>query len=225
MITAFVVDDEPMARKRLARQLSALSVRVSGEFPDAVSALSALDSRRPDVLFVDVQMRGASGLELAAQVGDRAAVVFVTAHREHAVSAFELASVDYLLKPVRAERLAEAVRRVQQRKPTPKVTVVAFERGTKEIVDAATIRSFRARDKYASFVVDGRELLTEESLVALEERLAPLGFMRVHRAALVRLSAVRALSLHEGSHSLRLDDGEVVPVSRRLAAQLRSRLG
>lgn len=224
---ALVVDDEAPARRRLLRLLARSSeIEVASEAASADEALAHVRRRAPDVVFLDVRMPGIDGLELAKRCGARTAIVFVTAHAEHAARAFDLDSVDYLLKPVRFERLAEAIGRVRARRvpsdPAPRI--VAHERGEMVVVSALTVTRFRASDKYTAFVVDGRELLTEESLASLEARLGRSGFVRVHRSELVRLDAVQALRTEDGSHSLRLHDGQVVPVSRRVASDVRARL-
>lgn len=226
-LRAFVVDDEAPARRRLVRLLEQVrDVEVVAVTGDAEGASAQIAELRPDIVFLDVQMPGMDGLALAQRCA-APAVVFVTAHAEHAVRAFELASVDYLLKPVRLERLEEAVHRAraraEQRAPEPRI--VAHDRGSTLFVDPRTVTRFHASDKYTAFASEGRELLTEESLSALEQRLAPFGFVRVHRSELVRLSAIRAFRAEDGAHAVRLDDGQVVPVSRRMATALRERLG
>ncbi len=136
-------------------------------------------------------------------------------------------AADYLLKPVKATRLAAAVEVARARlatRPPPPLLVTARSGATVRAFDASTIRRFRAAHKYTAFEVDGVEQLTEESLGALETRLAPLGFVRVHRAELVRRSAIRTVTLTAGDHHLVLDDGQVVPVSRRLVAALKQQL-
>jgi len=238
-LTAMIVDDEAPARRRLVRLLEEIAdVEVVAVVGDPHEALARLAEPPPDVLFLDINMPGLDGLTLAERAKPLPAVVFVTAHAEHAARAFDLDSTDYLLKPVRPERLEEAVRKIRRRRqataapagpavPADEAStarVVAYERGTTVFVDARAVTRFRSSDKYTAFLADGRELLTEESLVALEARLAPFGFVRVHRAELVQLSAVKALRVDDGVHSLRLDDDQIVPVSRRMAASLRERL-
>jgi DNA-binding LytR/AlgR family response regulator len=221
-----VVDDEAPARRRLLRLLRRIpSVGAIDEAASAAEALSAIERLGPDVLFLDVRMPGLDGIGLAERCGSKAAIVFVTAHPEHAVAAFDLQSVDYLLKPVRLERLEEAVRRVRARGASAPPIVTTHEHGATIVVDATTVTRFRACDKYTAYVSEGREHLTDEPLVSLEARLAPVGFMRVHRAELVRLSAVRSLGAKDGAHWVVLQDGQVVSVSRRMAARLRERLG
>lgn len=224
---ALVVDDEAPARRRLLRMLDrSEAVESAAEAASAEDALLAIRRRPPDVVFLDIRMPDMDGLDLAAKCEHRTSIVFVTAHAEHAARAFDLDSIDYLLKPVRFERLTKALERVRARRANvePEPKIVAHERGEMVIVSAASVSRFRAHDKYVAFFADGREHLTDESLASLEQRLARSGFLRVHRGELVRLDAVDALRTEGGVHSLLLKDGQVVPVSRRIASEVRIRV-
>jgi DNA-binding LytR/AlgR family response regulator len=234
-----VIDDEAPARRRLVRMLAEVGdVEVVGEAQDGLEALEVAERKAPDLLFLDIHMPGVDGLALAAQYARLPPVVFVTAYDEHALAAFELNAVDYLLKPVRLERLDEAVRRARARMatalesfralppvPSPFPRIVTHEQGAIRLFDARTIRRFSSSDKYTVFLADGAEHLTEEPLSALEKRLSSHGFVRVHRAELVRASAIVALCSEERGNEARLDDGQVARVSRRLLAQLKRELG
>lgn len=237
---ALVADDEAPARRRLTRLLEQLEgVRVVAEVGTGLEVLAALEREQADVLLLDIDMPELSGLELAARFTQLPPIIFVTAHDEHALRAFEVGAVDYVLKPVELERLSAALSRVQQRgggaapalETLRKVRgdgvprVVAHDRGTLLMFDARTIDRFHAAEKYTSFLAEGREHLTEEPLSALEQRLQEFGFLRVHRSELVRLAAVRALTARTGEHEVRLADGQTVQVSRRFLADLRRALG
>jgi DNA-binding LytR/AlgR family response regulator len=215
-------------------------LEVVGEAENGWQALAQVEQLKPDLLLLDIRMPGMDGLELAARYAQLPPVVFVTAHDEHAVQAFELNAVDYLLKPIRAERLVQALARARQRcksaaesfgvLPVPPEAsgpprVITHDRGTARFFDARAVTRFRAFEKYTSFQVDGQEQLTAEPLSQLETRLAGWGFRRVHRAELIRLSAVRAVRVVEGMTEVELEDGQVAQVSRRLVAQLRRELG
>jgi DNA-binding LytR/AlgR family response regulator len=231
-VKVLVVDDELPARRRLRRLLEeAGGVTVVGEAACGRDALAAVERERPDLLLLDIDMPGIDGLALAAH-NPLPLVVFVTAHEEHAVRAFDLEAIDYLLKPVALDRLRTALRRAATRveppRPQPAAEVprvISHERGQVRLFDARAIARFRAVDKYTAFVVDGVEHLTEEPLSALEERLRPHGFVRVHRGELIDLGAVEALWLDDDGHRIRLRDGQVARASRRLVAGLRLRLG
>jgi two-component system LytT family response regulator len=238
-----VVDDEAPARRRLSRMLAELDdVEVVAQLEDAEGLLRALKASTADVVFLDVEMPGISGIALAAHA-QLPLVVFVTAHERYAVDAFEVEAVDYLLKPVRPERLKAAVDRVRARQlsgplsaPNPPLNVAqggepsparvtSHARGLVRLFDAREIARFWSADKYTLFVADGAEQMTAESLSALELRLAAHGFVRVHRGELVRADAVRALRSEAGQHELILADGQIAKVSRRALSALRAALG
>ncbi len=238
-----VVDDEPVARQRIVRLLTrALAegeapheVREAGSAKDALAALGAFDA---DAMLLDVEMPGIDGLTLAA-LPTLPPVIFVTAHSDRALAAFEVGAIDYLVKPVSAERLERALDRVRARQapdpavsaaePTERVEATETWRLTvvdgslRRFVDAREVSSFNADEKYVRFSIGGREHLLRESLDALEERLVAHGFLRAHRGALVRRSAVEAFDQSDGS--LVLTTGERVPVSRRCLPSVRTALG
>lgn len=225
-----VVDDEGPARRRLARMLEAIDgVRVTAQLEDGDAVLHALERDWPDAIFLDVRMPGLDGVSLAQRGGDLPPIVFVTAYDEYAVRAFELDAVDYLLKPVRPERLAAAVVRLRARVPAPASQgvprIVSATRGLFRVFDARDITRFWACDKYTSFAADQGEHLTDESLNALEVRLQAHGFVRVHRGELVRLDAIRALRSSDAGHEVALSDGQVARVSRRALSSIKAALG
>lgn len=233
-----VVDDEPPARRRLARMLADLKVEVTDELEDAMGVLQALESGVVDALFLDVEMPGLSGLALASRAL-LPPVVFVTAHERYAVAAFDVQAVDYLLKPVRPERLKSAVERLRARISTPSNAasavagessdaiprIVSHSRGLAQLFDARDIARFWSSDKYTVFKADGVEHMIDEPLQALEQRLSPYGFLRIHRAELVRANAVRALRADVGIYEVILSDGQTAKVSRRALSSVRAALG
>jgi DNA-binding LytR/AlgR family response regulator len=231
-LKVLVVDDEPLARERLSRLLERIDgVTMVGEAENARSALARIATLLPDVVLLDIEMPGMNGLELAATPGIPP-IVFTTAHVQHAADAFDLDAVDFLPKPVRAERLERALERARRRVASgepaparaPAKTLAVHEAGTIRFVDPARVVVFRARDKYTEFVLDGKELLVRESLDALESRLGP-AFVRAHRSALVRSDAVRELAQSKDGLVARLADGTEVEVSRRAAPDVRRALG
>lgn len=181
------------------------------------------------------------GVSLAYRHSDLPPIIFTTAYDEFAVKAFEVNAVDYVLKPIRRERLEAALVRVRarlgtvQREAARTLEALAPERGSARIVttaggvirffDARAITRFWAQDKYTCFRADDAEHVTEESLSALEDRLRPHGFVRVHRSELVNMGEVRALDVTDGIPELRLRDGQIVPVSRRSLATVKQHLG
>lgn len=216
-----VVDDEGPARRRLRRMLEALpGVVVCGEAADTVSLERTLAQTPIDVVFLDIQMPGKDGVSWARTREHGPAVVFVTAHDAFAVDAFDADAIDYLMKPVRSERLAAAVQRLQARlrisaAPAVALRIVTHTNGQMQVHDAGAVTRFWASQKYTLFVSGGEEHLLEEPLASLEARLGDAGFMRVHRAELVRLDAVSSLSLGVDGHVLQLLDGQRARVSRR----------
>lgn len=231
-----VVDDEEPARRRLVRMLERLGgVEVVGEAGDGQEALALVRAQAPELVLLDIDMPEMDGLELAELPG-MPLVVFTTAHAEHAVRAFEVAAVDYLLKPIARERLAAAIERARARvgqaeppapptatEPPPRIT--ARSGGTVHVIDAREITRFHATDKVTLFVHEGRELVLDDSLNALEERLGPHGFFRAHRSELVSLGAIKALHGEGGSTWVELRDGSRAVVGRRAVAELKRRLG
>jgi DNA-binding LytR/AlgR family response regulator len=240
---AVIVDDELPARRRMIRLLQATpDVEVIAEASDAATLLKLLPTVAADVVFLDIRMPGLDGLELA-RTGGLPAVVFTTAFAEYAVDAFAVHAVDYLVKPVRADRLLVALDHVRERlasrgdvarllrsiaqvAPATElpVRVTATHRGETRIFEARTITRFWAADKYTCFLIDGREYETAEALTALESRLGGVGFVRAHRSDLINLAQVRAMRREPGGLVLELSDGQEVGVSRRHAMTVRARL-
>ncbi len=233
----FIADDEALARERLKALLedmaAELQTSVVGEAKNGLEALEALPASGADVVLLDIQMPGMGGLELARHLAglERApAVVFVTAHDRHAVEAFELNALDYLLKPVRAERLAAALRKAAASGPTgreqlaraahaPREYLSVVERSRIVLVPVRDILFLRAEQKYVTVRTREREHLVEESLVALEKEFSE-PFVRIHRNCLVARAAIRGFERASGSdeaHWQVVVDGlaERLPVSRR----------
>jgi DNA-binding LytR/AlgR family response regulator len=234
------VDDEPPALDELAYLLRA-DPRVSQVHTaaDAVSALKALEQARVDGVFLDIRMPGLSGLELAGVLGRFAVpppVVFVTAHDDAAVEAFSLRAVDYLLKPVRAARLAEAVARVAEAsrvepasaEPADAGTIAVELGGVTRFLQVGDVRYVEAQGDYARLHTGSGSHLVRVPLAALEERWAAAGFVRVHRSYLVAVGSITELRVEPGGgHSVRVGSGPsavLLPVSRRLARDLKDRL-
>lgn len=224
-----IADDEALARQRLERLAAALpDVEVLATCASADEALAALRSEPVDVALLDIDMPGLSGLDLAALLGpDGPRVVFVTAHPQHALAAFGVGALDYVLKPVDAERLGRALDRVR-REPA------AASRDPIAVPGPRGVRLLRP-DAITHAVIDGESVVvhtdgqatyTDWPLTELERRLPADRFVRVHRRALVALDAVDLLQPNdEGGYTARLRSGATVTVSRAAARALRRRLG
>lgn len=237
-----VVDDEAPARRRLTRLLDEdPTIVVVGEAENGEQAVAVCATLSPDLVFLDVRMPGIDGVTLAQRYGHALpAIVFCTAYDTFAVQAFEVNAVDYLLKPVRPERLARTIAKVRAGHaasgqsveralvavaPTTGTRVVAITRGVARFFDVTRITRFWSSDKYTVFMGDGEEQLTDEPLGALAQRLLQHGFLRIHRGELVRIAAIKALSADIEGHRVELDDGQVARVSRRSLPDTRRALG
>lgn len=228
-LRVLVVDDEQPALDELAYLLGD-DDRI-GEVATASTATEGLRILREtdvDAVFLDIQMPGLSGLELAEVLGrfkEPPPVVFVTAHEQHAVDAFDLHAVDYVLKPVRAERLAEAVRRVMSgadRRAAPEDTQIPVERGgVTRFVDRGEISYVEAHGDYARLHTrSGQSYLLRIPLSTLEEDWRSAGFHRIHRSLLVALAHIDELRTEGGRCTVLVGDAEL-PVARRHTRELR----
>ena len=241
-LQVLVVDDEPLARARLRTLLgdcNAPAAAVSAEAANAAQAMELLHRQRFDAALLDIHMPGADGLALAEAIRSLPqppAVVFVTAHAEHAVTAYELEAIDYLTKPVRLERLQAALQKVERAQAlagaapdTAEDVLVIQDRGRTERVPLAEVLYFKAELKYITVRTAVRSYILDGSLSELEERHGSR-FLRVHRNALVSRRAVRALEKHydpeEGEGwAVRLNGvEESLAVSRRQLSAVREAL-
>jgi len=223
--SVFIVDDELPARRRLATLLADIAEEcphlLAGEAGQAQAALEQITALQPDIVLLDVQMPGMDGLTLARRLSEMAdggpAIIFVTAFEEHALPAFDVHALDYLLKPVRAARLAQALRRAAEWRRNQRPAAVAGaarqhfsvqERGRILLVPVAEVLYLKAELKYVTLRTREREYLIEASLVSLENELAT-SFIRVHRNALVARDAITGVA--RGTHAID-GDGETEKV-------------
>ncbi len=234
MIRALIVDDEPHARAELESLLDETGAfAVVGRCGNAVEAIQAIRAERPDVVFLDIQMPAISGFELVSMIDDADLpdIVFVTAHDEHALRAFEERALDYLLKPVARERLAKTVERLRRRPRaappdagyprTPIRRVPCLAGKAIKLVDLADVELVRSSDAGVYVVTAKGELFTELTLRVLEERA---GLVRCHKQILVNIDRVDEIRLDEGLATIRTRSGKDAPVSRRFLAKLREKL-
>lgn len=250
MIRAVIVDDEAPARRRLRRLVEAEpDVVVVSECGDGEAAVRAVAEARPDLLFLDVRMPEMSGLDALKAVGpDRVpAVVLVTALSDHALEAYELRAIDYLVKPFTRARFAETMTRVrrilsggrardargddldQLRRAARTDDDVLFpirRDGRMILLRQREIVRVEGAGRSIRVHTEADEHLHRGSLTEAAERLDPQRFMRVHNSHIVNLERVREVQPHgHGDYRLLLDDGSVVPVSRSHGEPLRNRLG
>jgi two-component system LytT family response regulator len=227
-----IVDDEPLARRHLERLLKAHpDVVLIASCRNAREAQQVLRETEPDAMFLDIEMPGQSGMELANLIRRRdIAVVFVTAHSEHAASAFDLEAVDYVLKPFLADRLARALKRlrealprkVDQSSPVSKTDRIPVEiAGRVQLVSADAIDWIEADGKRVLLHTESQVLPLRQTMKMLEERLDGSRFIRVHRGAIVRTAAIEQMwpGFH-GDWVIRLRGGAELLLSRRYRHRL-----
>jgi two-component system response regulator AlgR len=239
-LSVLIVDDEALARARLRTLLGdckSPTVRVDGEAANATQAIELLRRHSVDLVLLDIHMPGADGLTLAQTLRglpQAPAVVFVTAHAEHAVRAFELEAVDYLTKPVRLERLQAALQKAERlvqsgkglESVLPEEVLLIQERGRIERVPLVEVIYLKAELKYVTVRTAAKSYILDAALSELEEKY-PAQFMRIHRNALIARRAIRALEKNfdpeEGEGwAVRLHGvDELLAVSRRQLAAVR----
>ena len=242
VLDVLIVDDEPLARQRLQDLLADLpNVRVVGEVGDGRQAVDACAQLCPDVVLLDIAMPVMDGLEAARHLASdptAPAVVFCTAYDEHALAAFEARAIDYLLKPVRAERLAAALERAralgraranERLQALPKTQarthLCARLRGSLRLIPVADVVYLQAEEKYVVVHHLGGQDLIEDSLKALEQEF-PERFLRIHRNCLVARSELRELRRgNDGQvHALLKRSADALEISRRCLPQIRQLL-
>ena len=235
MLKAIIVDDEAPARSELRFLLDEVGrVEVVAEAANVREAIESLKEHPCDVVFLDISMPEATGIQLADALQHLKfppAVVFVTAYSEHALDAFSVNAVDYLLKPVETDRLKQAISRVYEQVRMQATTknserISVEKAGKKILIGIDTIRFIMARDDYAYVQTDADRFFSTSSLSQLEKKLESHGFFRVHRGYLVNLAHVKEVeTVTGGTLLLTLDECEdKIPVSRRRVATLKKAL-
>ena len=250
MIRAFVVDDEALAVKRLTRMLEETGrVEIAGTSTDPVDALAAIGGYAPDVLFLDIQMPGMTGFEMLSLLDPQPLVVFTTAYDQYALQAFEVNSIDYLLKPVEERHLARALDKLDRLRSTsapppdwksvlaqisiamgaPAPTRIASRLGERiHILDLSKVTHFFAQDPLTYAATDGKHYVIDYSVAELEQKFDPRQFCRIHRSTLLNLAWVRELDAWFGGRILvRLKDSKAteLQVARDRVAELKKKLG
>ena len=237
MPRAVIAEDEPLLRSELRATLSALwpELDIVAEAPDGIAASRALDEHQPDVMFLDVEMPGMSGLEVARQASRKCHVVFVTAYDKYAVAAFEEGAVDYVVKPLLPARLDATIARLKQRLAQPPADltgllqslaatlsrrkdylrwITASQGDALRVITVDEIVYFRADHKYTLVVTPDAEALIRRPLKALAEEVDPNAFWQIHRSALVSVKAIAGVHRDLRGHlQVKLKDRkETLPV-------------
>jgi two-component system LytT family response regulator len=234
---ALIVDDERLARQELRRMLAEHGdVEVTGEARNADEAEDLLERSEPDLLFLDIQMPGRSGLEMLEEFPNPPQTILTTAFDHHALRGFELNAVDYLLKPIAPERLTEALRRVRER-----IQARALEREKVQssaaldqvfvrdgercwLVRTEEIALLRSEGNYTRVVFAGNQPLIPRSLAQIEQRLDPKMFFRANRGEIINLRRVTAVTPEGDGYCVTLREAPNVTVSRRQAKAMREML-
>ena len=242
MSTALIADDEPLLREHLASHLARLwpELRIVAQARNGREAIELFDEHEPAVVFLDVNMPGLSGLDVARSIGARAKIIFVTAYDQYAVQAFEQGAVDYLVKPFEESRLAETVARLRQRTAAPEAMleplletlaerlrqttpprkhlqwIKASVGNSVRLIPVDEVVYLRSDEKYTLVVWQGGEALIRKSIRELGDELDPERFVQIHRSVIVALAQVAQITRgHNETADVHLRGRpEVLPVSR-----------
>ena len=236
-IRTLLVDDEPLARDRLRVFVEAdPAFEIIGECGSGTEAIATIRREAPDLVFLDMQMPGCDGLQVVEELPEdrRPAIIFATAYERFALDAFNVAAVDYLLKPFDRERCQQALRRAQEfvharrsAVPAPAPTAARPDRitvkadGRLVFLKPEEIVRVEAADNYVMLHLTGGRLMLRETMTAIEARLGTQAFARVNRSAIVNLDQVREIQpAQHGDYQVVLRDGTVLPLSRSLRGRL-----
>ena len=242
---AVIAEDEPLLRAELVESLAKLwpELHICAEAEDGVDALRAIEQHSPDILFLDIQMPGLSGLEVARHVGSECHIVFVTAYDNYAVAAFEQGAIDYVMKPFSAARLATTVARLKEKAGTAPANLDGLLRsllasGTAKqylrwitasvgddlrLITVEEIAYFQADNKYTLVVTADQESLIRRPIKELIDELDPSTFWQIHRGTLINVNAIAGVTRDIGGH-LRVklkQRRETLPVSAPYAHRFR----
>jgi two-component system LytT family response regulator len=241
-IRALIVDDEDLARQVIREMLAwHPEVEIAGECANGFEAVRMATELKPELIFLDIQMPKLDGFEVLELIGADPAVIFVTAYDEHALRAFEVHAVDYLMKPFRIERFEAALDRARQRiggtAPFRPEELTASTRATGQFAERIVVKDgtrvhiipvpkldyAEAQDDYVALASQGKKYLKQQTISSLEAALDPKNFVRIHRSYLVNLERVSRLEPYgKDTHLVILNDGARLPVSRSGYARLKS---
>jgi two-component system, LytTR family, response regulator len=241
-LTAIIVDDEELARAVLRELLKKHSeIEVLGVCANGFEAVKMISERKPDLLFLDIQMPKLDGFEVLELIGPDIAVIFATAYDQHALRAFEVHAVDYLLKPIVPERFEAALERAKQRIGQPSTSpvtqlaaairepgqfaerIVVKDGARVHIIPVAKLDYVEAQDDYVALASQGKKYLKQQTISSIESLLDPNNFLRIHRSFIVNLECVSKVEPYgKDSHVVILNDSSRLPVSRSGYARLRA---
>ena len=244
-IRAVIVDDEELARQVLREFLSShAEVEITAECANGFEAVKAVAEQKPDLVFLDIQMPKLDGFEVLELIGPGSAVIFVTAYDSYAIKAFEVHAVDYLLKPVGAERFEAALERAKERlggklpqQVLPPAELAAAARPPSQYLDRIPVRDgtrvsiiptakldyAEAQDDYVALASEGKKHLKQQTISSLETALDPSRFLRIHRSYIVNLERVARVEPYgKDSHVAVLSNGTQLPVSKTGYTRLRT---
>jgi len=242
MTSALIVEDEPLLRAELADRLAMLwpDLEIAGQAENGVEAVAMLEALRPDIVFLDIQIPGLNGLEVARHVPESTQIVFVTAYAEHALNAFDAGAADYLVKPLSAARLLQTVKRLKSREGrvvAPEVWERLFGKAAAPVylkwIKASTgssvrlvmvkdVQFFTSDGKYTRVVTAAGDALIRVPLKSLIEQLDPGQFAQVHRGAIVNLEAIERIDRDGAAMEIHLKGrSEKLAVSEAFARQFR----
>ncbi len=241
---ALIVDDEPLARKAMSLALAEFpQIEVIGECADGFEAVKMINQEKPEVVFLDIQMPKLDGFDVLELLDDPPFIVFVTAYNEYALKAFESHALDYILKPVKRERLGKTLERVEKRlredkgQPvsqllehyqqhnTPLERILVRDRNRIHILPVVDISFIEAQDDYVALYTKERSYLKKETLSGLEKRLDSRQFVRIHRSYLINIDYLSKIEPYAKDRKIAvLKDGKTLPVSRSGYQRLMTRL-
>jgi len=245
-LKAIIIEDERLARDLIKNFLEGEDhIELIGEFEDGFSGLKAVNELKPDLIFLDIQMPKLSGLEMLELVENMPQVIFTTAYDEHAIKAFELNAVDYLLKPFSKARFNKALEKITAQKPNQTerqdqikaversysdgqiLSKIAVKNGSKiEIIPVEQIRYLEAQDDYVMIYDMGGKHLKNGSLKEYEERLDPANFIRIHRSYMININRINRIEKYgKESYKVIMKSGEPLSISRNRYQRLKEVLG
>jgi DNA-binding LytR/AlgR family response regulator len=229
-LRVLIADDEPIAREILREHVDSIAgLELAGEASTGPEAISRIFDLRPDVVLLDLQMPELDGLAVVRSLGGERSplIIFVTAYENHALAAFEVGAIDYLLKPVRRERLEKAIEKARrQLKPAvhsqaPR-KIVGRRGSDMYLLDPSEIVAFQAEGELVHIVTTSQRYLSDHSLKSLEEKLEPKRFRRIHRSTIINTDHIRKISpLSSKRWLLKMSNNFEAVVSKRLASAIR----